>query len=301
MSDNIEFTNYKKSEISKKNLTIKELEKLSIFLSRIFKKSLNFQLKNSYSVEFLDWLYNKNPNGKAIINNVYEDEKIIAHFALVPITVLFNNKTYKSALSVFTSVDENHRNLYFFHQLASKSFELAKLEGIRFIMSVANEISSELYVKCFKFKLISPLAVKIGLSKFQEKNNLPHKFEILRDKTTLEWRLSNPRFKYQIYKENEKCIIFNNNYKLFKMNMGYISNKDLDLQNKIISKDTYNLNPFNMWIGLNNNLKNTKMSFNFPEILKPSPSNLIIKDLKSEETNLSKEDIKFNLIDYEMY
>ena len=168
-------------------------------------------------------------------------------------------------------------------------------------MSVANEISSELYVKCFKFKLISPLAVKIGLSKFQEKNNLPHKFEILRDKTTLEWRLSNPRFKYQIYKENEKCIIFNNNYKLFKMNMGYISNKDLDLQNKIISKDTYNLNPFNMWIGLNNNLKNTKMSFNFPEILKPSPCNLIIKDLESKETKIRKEDIRFNLIDYEMY
>ena len=301
MSDNIEFSNYKKYEISNKNLTIKELEKISIFLSRIFKKSLNFQLKSSFSVQFLNWLYNENPNGKAIVNNVYENEKIIAHFALVPITVLFNNKTYRSALSVFNAVDENHRNLYIFHQLASKSFELAKLEGVRFIMSVANETSSELYVKCFKFKLISPLAVKIGFSKFQEKNNSPHKFEILRDKTTLEWRLRNPRFKYQIYKENEKSIIFNNNYKLFKMNMGYISNKNLDLQNKIASKNTYNLNPFNMWMGLNNNLKSTKMSFNFPEILKPSPSNFIIKDLKSEETNLRKEDIKFNLIDYEVF
>ena len=297
----IKSSNYEQSETSKKNLTIEELKKLSIFLSKIFKKSLNFQLKKSFSVEFLNWLYNENPNGKAIINNVYEDKKIIAHFALVPITVLYNNKTYKSALSVFNAVDENHRNLYLFHQLASKSFELAKKEDIKFIMSVASEASSELYVRCFKFKLISPLAVKIGLSKFQEKNNLPHKFEILRDKTTLKWRLSNPRFKYQIYKENEKYIIFNNNYKLFKMNMGYISNKDLDLQNKIASKNTYNLNPFNMWMGLNNNLKSTKMSFNFPEILKPSPSNFIIKDLKSEETNLRKEDIKFNLIDYEVF
>ena len=45
MSNNTEFTNYKKSEISKKTLTIKELKSLSIFLSRIFKKSLYFQLK----------------------------------------------------------------------------------------------------------------------------------------------------------------------------------------------------------------------------------------------------------------
>ena len=56
-----------------------------------------------------------------------------------------------------------------------------------------------------------------------------------------------------------------------------------------------------MWIGLNNNLKNIKMSFNFPEILKPSPCNLIIKDLESKETKIRKEDIRFNLIDYEMY
>jgi hypothetical protein len=300
MSDNGEFANFKKNKNSLNNSTFQELQKLSIFLSRIFKKSLNYQLKKSYSVKFLNWLYNENPNGKAIINNVYKDEKIIAHFALVPITVVMSKKTYRSALTVFTSVDENHRGLHFL-QLAWKSFEHAKLAGIRFIIGVANETSSELYVKCFKFKLISPLIVKVGLSKFEEKNNSPHKFEILRDKKTLKWRLSNPRFKYQIYRENDKYIIFNNNYKLFKMNMGYISNKDLDLQDNSIFKDTYNLNPFNMWIGLNNNLKNTKMSFNFPKILKPSSLNLIIKDLNSEETNLCKEDIKFNLIDYEMF
>ena len=78
------------------------------------------------------------------------------------------------------------------------------------------------------------------------------------------------------------------------MNMGYISNTDLNL-------NEYNLNPLNMWMGLNNNLKKTKISFNFPNILKPSPCNFIIKDLESEKTNLSKKDIKFNLIDYEVF
>ena len=56
-----------------------------------------------------------------------------------------------------------------------------------------------------------------------------------------------------------------------------------------------------MWIGLNNNLKDTMMSINFPQILKPFSLNLIIKDLNSEQTNLNKEDIKFNLIDYEIF
>ena len=41
--------------------------------------------------------------------------------------------------------------------------------GLRFIIGVANQVSSELYVKCFKFKLISQLAVKVGLSTFKKK------------------------------------------------------------------------------------------------------------------------------------
>lgn len=292
------------SNTYQKNLSISELEILSTFLSKIFKKNLNFQLKNKFSSEFLDWLYNQNPNGKAIVNNVYEGEKIIAHFALVPILVMYQKEIYKSALSVFTAVDKNNRGLYFFHKLASKSFDIAKSNGIRFIIGVTNEISSKLFVKCFNFKMISPLEVKIGLSKFNEKNNLPHNFQIFKDKKTLYWRLNNPRFKYQIYKQkNQKePIIFNNHYKLFKMHMGFFSANDLDFKYETCFKKTiYNLNPFNMWIGLNNNLEDKLMSFNFPEILKPSPLNLIIKDLNSNETNLSKKDIKFNLIDFEIF
>ena len=265
MIHKLKLSNFKKSEILKKNLNIEEIKMLSIFLNNIFKKSLFFQLKRSFSVEFLNWLYNENPNGKAITNNVYENGKIIAHFALIPISVVYNKKIYKSALTVFTAVDKNHRGLYFL-QLGNKIIEQAKLEGIKFIIGIANQISTDLYVKCFKFKLISPLTVKIGLSDFQEKNNLHHKFEVLRDKKTLEWRLNNPRFKYQIYKKNEDYIIFNNIYKLFKMNMGYFSNKNFNLDHKFHLINSFNLNPFNMWIGLNNNLKNTKMSFDFPNI-----------------------------------
>jgi hypothetical protein len=303
MLDKAKFATKKNSNIYQKDLSIDELKKLSTFLSKIFKKNLSFQLKNKFSAEFLNWLYNENPNGKAIVNNVYEDEKIIAHFALIPISVMYKNEIYKSALSVFTAVDENNRGLYFFHKLASKSFDLAKSNGLRFIIGVSNQISSELFVKCFNFKLISPLEVKIGLSKFNEKNDLPHIFEVFKDKKTICWRLNNPRFKYQICKQKKQkeFIIFNNHYKLFKMHMGFFSTKDLNFQNEIYLKTTYNLNPFNMWIGLNNNLEDKLMSFNFPEIFKPSPLNLIIKDLNSKETNLSKKDIKFNLIDFEIF
>ncbi len=288
----------------KKNRKIhsfKKLKSLSIFLSRVFKKNLNFQLKKKFSPEFFDWLYNKNPNGKAIINNIYENNKLVAHFALVPIKVSYKNKIYKSALSVFTAVDKSRRGLYYFHKIATKSLKIAKLKGIRFIIGVSNEASANIFINVLKFKLISPLDVKISLSKFSEKKNSRHNFEVFKDKKTFNWRLKNPRFKYEIFREKERFIIFNNNYKLFKINMGNFSFKDLYSKNNIKLKSTNNLNSLNMWIGLNNKLKKNFMSINFPNILKPSALNLIIKDLKSKKTSINKKDIKFNLIDFEIF
>ena len=79
----------KKIKRKRNNHSLKQLNSLSIFLSKIFKKNLYFQLKTKFSTEFFDWLYNKNPNGRAIINNIYENNKIVAHFALVPVKVLY--------------------------------------------------------------------------------------------------------------------------------------------------------------------------------------------------------------------
>ena len=290
-----------KTKRKRNNHSLKQLNSLSIFLSKIFKKNLYFQLKTKFSTEFFDWLYNKNPNGRAIINNIYENNKIVAHFALVPVKVLYKKKIYKSALSVFTAVDKNNRGLYYFHKIATKSLQIAKSKGIRFVIGVSNEASAKIFINVLNFKLISPLDVKIGLSNFNEWKNSKHNFEVLKDKKTLNWRLKNPRFNYQIIREKEKFIIFNNNYKLFKINMGNFSLNNKISKNNFKIINTNNLNPINMWIGINNKLKNNFKSLNLPNMLKPSALNLIIKDLKSKKTSIFKKDIKFNLIDFEIF
>ena len=81
---------------------------------------------------------------------------------------------------------------------------------------------------------------------------------------------------------------------------------NFSLNNKISKNNfkiinTNNLNPINMWIGINNKLKNNFKSLNLPNMLKPSALNLIIKDLKSKKTSIFKKDIKFNLIDFEIF
>ena len=282
-------------------LSEEELKKTSILLSRVFKKNLKIQWKKEFSPSFLDWLYNKNPNGKAITYNVFDNENIIAHFSLVPITITYNKKNFKSALSVLTAVDEKYRGLYLFYRIANKTFELAKSMGFKFIIGVANDISAELFVKSFQFKSISPLEVKVGLNAFQKKNYAFPNFKIFWNNETLSWRLNNPRFKYQIYESKKEFKIYNNNYKIFNIDMGSFSKEEYSFLIDHKNKANFNFLPFSIWIGLDDYSTKKLFSFNLPNFLKPSALNFIIKDLTSEKIEIEKKDIKFNLIDFDIF
>ena len=136
------------------NLSEEELKKLSKLFKRVFKKD--------FSYHFLNWFYNKNPNGPALTFNACYEDKIVGHYSLIPIKIKLKDEEHDAALSVFTAIDKDHRGLYLFNNLAKKTFELAKSKGIKYIIGVSNQMSTKLFVRYFKFKLISQLDVKFG-------------------------------------------------------------------------------------------------------------------------------------------
>jgi len=301
MIDNKKINKLENFKESYGTLSSEEFERLSFFLSRVFKKNLNIQFKKKFSPGFFDWLYNKNPNGKAITYNVYDNENIIAHFALVPIIVGYKNRLCKSALTVFTAVDEKYRGLSIFYRIGSKIFELAKSMKFEFIIGVANDLSAQLFEKCFKFKLVSPLEVRLSLGGFRQTSDTPQDFRVIWGKEDLSWRLNNPQFNYRIHQNKKHFIIYNNNYKIFKIDMGSFSEEKYYFLKNYKSNLRHNLNPFNIWIGLNNYPPEKSFSINIPKFLKPSALNFIIKNLNSDKIEIKKEDIKFNLIDFEVF
>jgi hypothetical protein len=282
-------------------LTKIELQKLSIFLSKTFKKNLYLQFKKEFSVDFLDWLYNKNPNGKAVTYNIFKGGEIIAHSSLIPTVIKYNNVNYKSALSVFTAVDEKYRGLYLFNEVTSKTLEFAKSNGTRFVLGTATDLNAELFVKCYKFKLISPLDIKVGFLKFEQENKISNNFNIFWNDETLSWRFNNPRFKYKISQDKKKFRIYNDNYKIFKIEMSSFSkiNRENLFNNQPRIK--YDINPFKVWIGLGSYSTNKGVCFDLPKFLRPSGLNLMIKDLSFHDTIIRKEEIKFNLFDFEVF
>ena len=286
---NKKFENLK---IKEGKLTLEEFKNLSNLFYKVFKKK--------FSTEFLNWYYFLNPNGKAITYNAYYKDNIIGHYALIPIKIKMFEKECDAALSVFTAIDKNFRGLYLFNKLANKSFELAKNKGIKFIVGVSNQISTKLFVRYFKFKLISQLDVKFGFGKIYKLNN-DCKFKVLWDDSSLSWRLKNPRFDYQLKSNKEEFLIYNNFYKIFKIQMGRFS-KNHFLKTLENYKNNTNFGLLNLWIGLGNYNWTNTMYFNFPERLKPAPLNFIIKDMSYDhDISLQKDSIDFQLIDFDIF
>ena len=57
----------------------------------------------------MDWLYNKNPNGKAISYNIENKNEIVGHYVVIPVELNINGIKCKSALSLNSAVNNDYR------------------------------------------------------------------------------------------------------------------------------------------------------------------------------------------------
>ena len=94
---------------------------------------------------------------------LWDQDKIVGHYAAIPIVSNILSETRKGLLSLNTAIHEDYRGKNYFTSLAKNTYEEAKKSGVTFVVGVANAISTLLFQKYLKFKKIGPLDVKIGL------------------------------------------------------------------------------------------------------------------------------------------
>ena len=271
------------------NNTDKELTELGLLLTKVFK--IKFELN------YLKWLYQDNPYGKAITFNISKNRKIVGHYAVIPSEIYINNKLYKAALSLNTAVDDDFKGKGFFKIMAKKTFEKFKKKNIRFIFGVSNYQSTKLFVKKFNFQNFGELNVMFGIGNIIQNSN-KKKFKVNWNKKSLNWRLKNPKVKYTVNHNKNKLTINSELYKIINIYMGEFK-KDISLK---IKKENNRFKLLNLYIGLGNNLSNL-FYINLPKILKPSPLNFILKDLSTKNHNLKLErkHIFFQLLDFDVF
>lgn len=266
------------------------LENLSKLLSKTFSDS-------ALTEEYLDWIYNKNPYGKVVGYNAIFKEKIVGHYALIPIEAEYQNSKFKALHSVNTATSFQHQGKGLFTKLAKMAYDKGQSLGYEFVLAVANANSVYGFTEKLGFKYISQLNTSISLTYPKKINtlNLKNCLTLTLSDEAKTWKLMNPKFEYNEYTINGIKIIANE--------LNFFSRSLVSLSQSSSEESKFLIPKLNFWVGISKSYswnERSLMSIKIPEFLKPSPLHLVYKDLSSS-IELNKNNIHFEAINFDAF
>ena len=268
----------------KSGIDTNSIQLYSELLSRVFPET------DKFSKEYLKWQYIQNPLGTIVGYDAYFGETLAAHYATIPVNYEIEGEMVNGLLSLNTATHPEHRGKGLFTKLASKTYKEAVNLNYGFIIGVANQNSTHGFINKLGFNLISPLDVKIGIGEISYDKMDNYMIKPNWTQEALSWRFSNPNKVY--YKHNNS--VFSKSEKPW---IDALIFKDYQAENTLKSCSP----KIKMWIGLAH-LSHAPFGFiKLPDFLRPSPLNLIFKDLKDTFPLFTKESFLFELVDFDAY
>lgn len=153
--------------------------------------------------EVWDWAYQRNPSGDPIVTLCYEDNKLVGHYAIVPMPLSTSAVRKNSYISMTTMVAESHRRFGLFTLLAAENYDKAAHLGVDFVFGFPNAQSTPGFRNRLKWTLPEPdhvvtvdkptLCALAIAGKLDKTDRLSLD---LSDPTMREWRLSRPGGNY---------------------------------------------------------------------------------------------------------
>jgi predicted N-acetyltransferase YhbS len=252
------------------------------------------------TVEYIKWLYRENPHGAAFGCNACAEGRIVGHYAAVPVRWVIEGEIQDGLLSLNTAVDESFRGRGLFRILAGSTYKDAAEKGRAFVIGVANAQSTPLFLKQFKFQLLGPMTVKVGIGQAgKPPEDMPgNSTYSVTDTATIEWRLRAPHRSY--FRANEVPVVSVTSLPFVYSSMGV----ELLADNvQVVSSGLRRArSPLRVWIGYDPRLRWRGSAYlDVPSRLRPSPLNVIFKDLTPRGRVLAEDRVRMSLIDFDAY
>lgn len=256
--------------------------------------------KHHFTSGAFKFWYIDNPNGHVLSFNAFYGDIIAAHYAVVPIKMLVNDRIVNGALSMATVTHPQHQKKGLFKTLAELTYNYAKELGYEFIIGVANANSIHGFIKYFNFKELGKLNVLMGTKNgIQPDGNKD--YSVYWNEELLRWRLSKKN--YTTNKNNNAVFGTTRLWKFKKAPLvkTFMGSFDTDLLHSLNIPIQNNLiRPFTMYIGLGSNAR--KLGYKeLPKAIKHSPFHLIFLDLtEGKLPEITKDNVFFQLIDFDV-
>lgn len=178
----------------------KELKTYKVAILELFEKTFSRKLSE---LEW-EWAYIKNPNGSPVVSLYFDEDKLVGHYAIIPIKLKLSSPIIKpvlAGLSMTTMVDSRYRRYGFFIQQANEVFLKAKSLGYCLVYGFPNKKSAPGFVKRLGWTLDKSYVIARVQKNFildnmciKDKKSMIE-FDFF-DDSQKKWRLSKPGLKY---------------------------------------------------------------------------------------------------------
>lgn len=208
---------FEKVLINNKN----ELLKYKSLIFELFYNCFNKLIEN----ELWEWAYIANPNGSPVVSLYFHGDKLIGHYAVIPLKLALQGVEVNAALSMTTMVDKSYRKYGTFVSQANEVYEEVEKLGYQLVYGFPNKnsapgfakrldwvIEKNMYVAKFNYETLIDLPIRNSYSKSITFNT--------NDEKNLSWRLSKPDQTY-FKKGNNIIKKFDNGYDIVFSDIDY--------------------------------------------------------------------------------
>ncbi|MBP6389432.1 MAG: GNAT family N-acetyltransferase [Flavobacteriales bacterium] len=274
------------------DLSTEGLAKVTALLRLVFPHAAH------YSEALLRWQYVDNPDGPAVGYNAWADKELAAHYVTIPMRAQVDGREERGLLSLNTATAPTHQGKGLFTRLAEATYRTGAEQGFGFVVGVANANSTHGFTKKLGFQLVSPLRAMVGIGSLPlrpDDGNV--QFAPMHSEAKLRWRTAHPAHTYTLAAEPGKWSILSP--KKMKGARFLLAAGLGDAPHLLLQKE--NPPALKAWIGLDPLMAWTTSAYlNVPMRLRPSPLNMIFKDLSGAGRKLNASKVRMEAIDFDV-
>jgi len=263
-----------------------------------------FPGETKFNLEFLNWLYRNNPDGQVVGFDARDGERLVAHYACIPLRALVCDEEVKVLLSLNTATHPHYQGKGLFTQLAESTYAAAAIEGYDCVYGVANANSTPGFIRKLSFQLVGPLQAMVGIGplRFDMREVTALQFRRSWSPQSLAWRCASPANPLVVKTGSDRTTF------LAPALLGRLCMATAEMDNAVCPMETSMvptvgfLSPLRLFLG---RVPQSAQRFSFyaeiPDKLKPSPLNLIYRSLSGRVKEIHQDAVFMNFLDFDAY
>ena len=111
------------------------------------------------SLDFWRWKFKQCPFGKGIVKLLFDRDKLVGHYAAIPVNMQIRDAIVKAIWSIDTMTHPDYRGKGVLPYLATQVYEECKLKGFRFVYGFPNEMIYPIRIKKLGWKGFGKMSV----------------------------------------------------------------------------------------------------------------------------------------------